>query len=79
MRTWTSISAIVAVASLIPGCGDQFTTQEAYAACEELIVAGPAGDPPELFAECVACHEDCGSSCERKATTPARFECPLEE
>ena len=52
-------------------CGDHYTTQEADAVCEELKERISTLDNEETFAECVACHEDCGDECE----TPD-FTCP---
>jgi len=60
---------------LMVGCGDHFSTQDAYAACESLL-ARVTTTTDEVFADCVACHEDCGSECEQGGSTPPTFTCP---
>ncbi len=76
MRTVTKLAALSLLA--LSACGDHFTTQEAYEACGELITGGPSGEGDELLAECVACHEDCGSECDITGSSPAEFVCPVE-
>ena len=69
-----STETLMRVAWIIPffatACGDHYTTQEAYAVCEELKALTTTMSDQD-FAECVACHEDCGDECE----TP-EFTCP---
>ncbi len=60
---------------IAPACTDHYSTQEAYAVCEDLTnVIITTGD--ELFAECVACYEDCGDECEQTGEGDESFVCP---
>jgi anaerobic selenocysteine-containing dehydrogenase len=61
------------------GCQSQQSTQEAYTTCNELLAASPSKDDPEVFQDCVACHEDCGTDCNEEATSPVTYACPDEE
>jgi hypothetical protein len=78
MRIATKLAALSALALFALACGDNYTTQEAYDACTELMNGGPSGEGDELFAACVACHEDCGAGCEMTGGSPAEFVCPAE-
>jgi hypothetical protein len=80
VKTSMKLALSILLAALSVGavaCGDHYTTQEAYTACEEILNVRPdaAGDDV-IFAECVACHETCGSECEPLGTVPATFDCP---
>ncbi len=63
----------------LTGCESHYTTQEAYGICHELISETAETDDPEVFADCVACHEDCGTDCSQLGTSPESFGCPDEE
>ena len=52
-------------------CGDNATTQEAYATCKGLLERTHTADP-DSFDACVACHENCGDECQ----TEDGFVCP---
>jgi hypothetical protein len=69
---------LVAAALWLAGCQDRFTTQEAYATCEELQERNAFADSSETFADCVDCHETCGADCAVQPTSPATFACPDE-
>ena len=60
----------------LAGCESHYTTQEAYSTCNELL--GETEDA-EVFTDCVACHEDCGTDCNQVGTSPETFTCPDEE
>jgi hypothetical protein len=64
--------------TLAAGCTEHFTTQEAYAICEELQEKGPSTATDASFADCVACHEDCGGECAPQGTAPETYACPDE-
>ena len=61
------------------GCTEHYTTQEAYSTCEELAGIDAPTDSETAFADCVACHEDCGTACVFDADLPATYSCPDEE
>ena len=63
----------------LAGCGDGFTTQQAYGTCRKVLPLSAEEDTPEVFADCVACHEDCGTSCNEQGTSPTTFTCPDEQ
>lgn len=70
----------VAVLGLgLAGCQSHYTTQEAYDTCHELVGETGETDDPEVFSDCVACHEDCGTDCNQLGTSPESFSCPDEE
>lgn len=74
MRTIALLTAF-ACASLVYGCGDQASTQEAYAICDGLT--GNVGtSSEEAFVACVACHEDCGSDCAAVGAEAGYYACP---
>lgn len=53
-------------------CSNGLTTQEAYAACEDLQKT--VGDET-TFDDCVACFENC-ADCEPAGTSPETYRCP---
>lgn len=61
------------------GCQSQQTTQEAYVTCNELLGEDSEAENPDVFHDCVACHEDCGTDCNEAATSPVTYSCPDEE
>lgn len=69
---------LLAAALELTGCQDRFTTQEAYAACEEIQNRNEFVASPETFADCVDCYETCGGECALQPTSPATFACPEE-
>lgn len=73
------VIALLALGAAAAGCADHFTTQEAYNACNELKSIETIDDSPEVFADCVACYEDCGNDCSPQGTAPETFACPDEE
>ncbi|MBW2528326.1 MAG: hypothetical protein JRI23_29390 [Deltaproteobacteria bacterium] len=60
---------------LLVACGSHYSTQEAYAACED-VRERVATTPDDAFATCVACHEDCGDECEQVTAEEGFFACP---
>jgi hypothetical protein len=60
------------------GCEDHYSTQDAYAVCEDLTDRNPATNPPESFADCVACYESCGAECAQTGSAPEDYVCPDE-
>lgn len=90
MKTTLTMSLIKLFGAALPalalaglglaGCESHYTTQEAYITCNELLSNSAIDkDNPEVFADCVACHEDCGTDCSEQATSPATYTCPDEE
>jgi hypothetical protein len=75
MRTATIVIGIGLSLGLL-ACGDHYSTQEAYGVCTENQSRNPTGNPPESFADCVACYEDCGSECTPTGTLPTVYDCP---
>ena len=71
--------AALTLAFGLAGCGDGYTTQEAYATCREILPPATEEDEPEVFTDCVACHENCGTDCNSEATSPTTFTCPDEQ
>ncbi len=58
------------------GCGNHYSTQEAYDICTQDEARNP-GATKDSFAQCVACYEQCGSDCAPSATTPPLvYQCP---
>jgi hypothetical protein len=69
------VFTVIVVLSALAGCGGGYSTQEAYARCEEeRTVKVTMTD--ESFAECVACYENCGSDCEAAGASPETYSCP---
>ena len=62
----------------LAGCEDHFTTQEAYEICTQLQEENSASASPESFADCVDCHESCGSDCLLQGTAPETYTCADE-
>jgi hypothetical protein len=62
--------------SILFGCGDHYSTQEAYDICHEQLGRNPSAYAPETFAGCVACYEDCGAECASTGIAPAVYQCP---
>lgn len=74
-----SITGLLLVAAVaIAACDDHYSTQDAYALCEELTQQNPATNPPETFLDCVACHETCGVECQQRGSSPEDYVCPEE-
>ncbi len=81
-----SIAALAIATIALPGCTDRLTTQEAYVTCEE-VLGRPAiaaedtedGEGDAVFAECVACHENCGPDCALLGTATPSFACPDDQ
>jgi hypothetical protein len=71
-----SLSLLFAIA--IAACDDHYSTQDAYALCEDLTSQNPATNPPETFLDCVACHESCGIDCQQRGSSPEDYVCPSE-
>jgi hypothetical protein len=78
MRTHTMLLGLVALALAAAACGDQFSTQEAYATCEDQLGRASQDTDDAIFAECVACYEDCGSDCTMTGDAPLTFVCPID-
>ena len=78
MRIDSKLIVIVALVVSAVGCGEQFSTQEAYAACEDQLGRQSQDTGDEEFAACVSCYEDCGIDCTATAESPVTFECPAE-
>jgi len=79
MKRGYRIATIGALAVLWGACGDHDTTQEAYDTCEVILadrVDTTDGTDDEVFAACVACHENCGSDCSVEGSSPPEFVCP---
>ncbi len=77
--TFTLGLGILGLAVLFSACGDHDSTQEANAACDVILadrVNTTDGTDDELFAACVACHENCGNDCTEEGTIPPEFVCP---
>ncbi len=74
MKPTLMFLALVVAGSLVFGCSNRSSTQEATATCQSLAKVDPtiAGDS---FNACVACFENC-SDCEKKGTSPPTFQCP---
>jgi hypothetical protein len=72
------LTALALAASLTTACQDHFSTQEAYAICQDLTERNPATNPPEAFDDCVACYESCGGDCTQAGTSPESYVCPDE-
>ncbi len=71
------LTVLVLVGLLTAACDDHFSTQEAYAACEDLEERNP-GNPSSSFDDCVACYETCGGECMQAGTSPETYVCPDE-
>ena len=67
--------SIAAITVGLLACGDQLTTQEAYAACDALVDVTLTSSE-DAFDVCVACYEDCGNDCERVSADEGEFSCP---
>lgn len=73
--TAKSCALLFAVVGLV-ACGDQFSTQEAYVTCQE-IADRTLTSSEASFADCVDCHERCGTECDRQnAPPPDEYVCP---
>ena len=73
-----SIFALTMFALAAAGCQDHYSTQDAYAVCEDLTDRNPATNSPESFSDCVACYESCGEDCAQAGTSPETYVCPDE-
>jgi hypothetical protein len=60
---------------LLVGCGNHYSTQEAYDICHKNEARNP-GATDASFAECVTCYEDCGSDCAPSSGMPLSYDCP---
>lgn len=78
MRIDMKLFAIAALVVAAAGCSENFSTQEAYSACEDLLGRQSQDTGDEEFADCVACYEDCGIDCTMTPEAPVTFECPAE-
>ena len=73
----TALTALTALA--IGGCGDGFDTAEATAACDADEKNMPNCFDDDAYAQCIACHEECGDTCATIDTVcPAQFTCPAD-
>lgn len=70
------LSLLLGALGAASGCTDHLTTQEAYSTCEELATIDAPTDPEAAFADCVACHEDCGGACVFDSSAPSPYSCP---
>jgi hypothetical protein len=64
-------------AALLAGCGNHLSTQEANVECQQERERKPDLTDDD-FAECVACFEECGNTCEAQGTSPETYACPTE-
>lgn len=73
-----SLFALTLLAVAASACQDHYSTQDAYAICQDQTDRNPATNPPESFADCVACYESCGDDCTQGGTSPETYTCPDE-
>jgi hypothetical protein len=78
LRTSLLSSFVLAVSLTIAGCGDHYSTQDAYAVCEDFAARNPGNHPDPSFHDCVACYETCGDECEQLGSAPENYACPDE-
>jgi hypothetical protein len=60
--------------SVLAGCDEGYSTQDAAAYCDIERENNPTMSD-ELYQTCIACFEACGGDCRSRATTPVTFEC----
>ncbi|MEZ4443339.1 MAG: hypothetical protein R3B72_29860 [Polyangiaceae bacterium] len=61
----------------VSACGNHYSTQDAYVACEDLQTRVSTLTDDQTFAECVACYEDCGDECALdESAEGSPFSCP---
>jgi len=71
--------ALFSLAALFGGaCESHYSTQEAYAVCQDLVDRNPATNAPGGFDDCVGCYEMCGDECNQAGTSPETYVCPDE-
>ncbi len=72
-----NVLAFFVLSLALGGCGDHFTTQEAYKTCAA-FVDRTLTENEAAFADCVDCHERCGNECEQSEGTDPEdtYACP---
>jgi len=76
MRMLVLSCGLLLGAAWLTGCADHYSTQDAYSICQDLQRRNPGANPPDIFATCVTCYEDCGADCTQGGTALATYECP---